>query len=132
MPGGRTHASASRSYSHAAMRLPRLALIAWWTGVSTCSSTNETPTTSERREERLASLHGADERPHRDGERRRQHAAQGEHGPPGAGERGIGLRQDREQLPRGAGADGVRHGDPGVYAGAPGPWRVGSRLTRDR
>ena len=44
MPGGRTLASVSRSYSQAAVRSPRLVPIAWWTGTSTWSSTNTTPT----------------------------------------------------------------------------------------
>src|SRR3989441_10929469 len=44
MPGGRTQAAVSRSYSHAAVRLPRLAPMAWCIGERTCSSTNTTPT----------------------------------------------------------------------------------------
>src|SRR5918995_232441 len=44
MPAGRRQASVSRSYSQAAVRSPRLVPIAWWRGVSTCSSTNTTPT----------------------------------------------------------------------------------------
>ena len=44
MPGGRTHASVSRSYSHAAVRSPRLVLTAWCTGVMIWSRTNTTPT----------------------------------------------------------------------------------------
>ena len=43
MPCGRTQASVSRSYSQAAVRSPRLALIAWWMGVSTWSRTNTAP-----------------------------------------------------------------------------------------
>src|SRR2546429_9756563 len=44
MPGGRTQAVVRRSYSHAAVRLPRLAPTAWGIGESTCSRTNTTPT----------------------------------------------------------------------------------------
>src|SRR4029079_17303030 len=44
MPGGRTHASVSRSYSHADVRSPRFELIAWCSGVSTWSRTKIAPT----------------------------------------------------------------------------------------
>src|SRR6266540_1906502 len=43
MPGGSTHAVASRSLSHAAVRSPRLTLTAVWIGLSTCIATNTTP-----------------------------------------------------------------------------------------
>ena len=46
MPGGRTHASVSLSYSQAAVRSPRLELTAWWIGARICSSTNVAPTTA--------------------------------------------------------------------------------------
>ena len=46
MPGGRTHASESRSYNQAAVRSPRLKLSAVWIGVRICSSTNTAPTSS--------------------------------------------------------------------------------------
>ena len=49
MPGGRTQATMSRSFSHADVRLPRFALTAWWSGVSTWNDTNTIPTNVERR-----------------------------------------------------------------------------------
>ena len=52
----------------------------------------------ERAGEAVAALHRADEHAHRDGEDRRQHAAQHEHDPPGDREAAVGLRQDGEEL----------------------------------
>lgn len=43
IPGGRTQASVSRSYSQAAVRSPTLALSAWWMGLSTWSRTKTEP-----------------------------------------------------------------------------------------
>ena len=44
IPGGRTQAEVSLSLSHAAVRLPRLAPMAWWIGASTWRGTNTAPT----------------------------------------------------------------------------------------
>ena len=70
MPGGRTQASVSRSYSQAAVRSPRLALIAWWIGLSTWSRTKIDPDAGQRTAQAVAALHRADEDAGRDGEAR--------------------------------------------------------------
>ena len=51
----------------------------------------------ERTGEAVAVLHGADEHAHRDGEHRRQHAAQDEHDPPGDGEQAVAPSAERRR-----------------------------------
>ena len=53
----------------------------------------------QRNGEIVAALHGAHEQTHRDGEHRREHAAENEHDPPGDGEKVVRLRQHAEELP---------------------------------
>jgi hypothetical protein len=60
------------------------------------------PDQSQGRGQRLATPDRAHEHAHGDGEHRRERAAQQEHGPPRDRQRGIGLREDGEELPLGA------------------------------
>src|SRR4249919_2590074 len=103
MPGGRTQASVSRSYNHAAVRSPRLKLSAVWIGVNICSRMNTTPTSSRAWKAAAVYaagvLHGGDDHAGGNREDRGQHTAQDEHDPPSDGQQGIGLRQDAEELP---------------------------------
>ena len=62
------------------------------------------PGEGERAGEAGAALDGRHEHAHGDGEHRRQHAAQHEDDPPHHGQRTVGLRQRREELPLVAGA----------------------------
>jgi hypothetical protein len=55
----------------------------------------------ERGAERVAALHGAHERAHRDREQSRQQSAQPERGPPCDCEPAIGFQQNAEELPLG-------------------------------
>ena len=55
----------------------------------------------QRRAERIAALHGADQRAHRDREQGRQHSTQSERSPPRDCERAIGFQQNAEELPLG-------------------------------
>ena len=102
MPGGRTHASVSRSYSHAAVRSPRLALIACMDRSEDLEKDEDRPDGGQRAAQAVAALYRGDEHAGRDREAGGQHAAQEEDRPPGQGQRAIGLRQDGEQLPGGS------------------------------
>ena len=115
MPGGRTHASVSRSYSQAAVRSPRLALTAWWIGVEHLQQNEDDAGERERARQRIAALHGCDEHAHGDGEHRRQRAAQDEHDPPGDRETAIGLRKDAEELPLVPRAQALNHVSPPAF-----------------
>ncbi len=53
----------------------------------------------KRRGERIAALHGTDQRAHRDREQSGQQSAQTERSPPGNRERAIGFQQNAEELP---------------------------------
>ena len=81
------------------MRLPRLALSAWWSGAQHLQQHEDGADQRERAASGSAPLHRADEQPHGDREHRRQQAAQQQHGPPGGGQRAVGPRQGREELP---------------------------------
>ena len=88
MPGGRTQVSVSRSYSQAAVRSPRLALSAWWIGLSTWSRMKTAPVAASGPVRLSApALHRADEHAGRDREHGGQHPAQDEHDPPRHGQR---------------------------------------------
>jgi hypothetical protein len=71
------------------------------------------PGDCQRHRQAAALLHGANEQPHRHGERRREHAAQDQHRPPCRSERPIRARQHGEELPFVAGAQPVDHRDGG-------------------
>ena len=91
------------------MRSPRLALTAWWIGLSTWSSTKTAPANASGPAQRMALLHGADEHAHGNRKRRRQHPAQQQDGPPGRSETRVRLGQDGEELPFLAGSHAFEH-----------------------
>src|SRR5208283_1898470 len=59
--------------------------------------------------ERIAALHGPDEHPHRDRERRRQNPSEQEGRPPSGSEARVRLRQDAEELPFLAPSESLEH-----------------------
>ena len=99
MPGGRTHATISRSFSHAAVRLPRFELTAWCSGVSTWNDDEHDPDERQRTGQRVAPIDGADQRPGRDREQRGQHAPQEQHHPPQGRQRARRTEERREEPP---------------------------------
>ena len=80
------------------MRLPRSALIARCTGVSTWKSTNTMPTAVSGPASELPVLHRADQRAGCDRDQRGQQAAENEQEPPRRREARRGLEQRPEEL----------------------------------